>query len=70
MKDNTRLTSYLNEYLQMKRPQFAVMITGKWGCGKTYYIEHRIEEWSKAKVKTGDNAIELKPIHQTLVYTP
>lgn len=47
----------------MKRPQFAVMITGKWGCGKTYYIEHRIEEWSKAKVKTGDNAIELKPIY-------
>ena len=63
MKDNSRLTSYLNEYLQMKRPQFAVMITGKWGCGKTYYIDHRIEEWSKEKVKTDDNAIELKPIY-------
>lgn len=35
---NTLLTAYLNEYIKMAKPQFAVMITGKWGCGKTYYI--------------------------------
>lgn len=63
MNDNTRLTSYLNEYFKMDKPQFAVMITGKWGCGKTYYIEHRIEEWSKVRVKTSDDAIELRPIY-------
>ena len=63
MKDNTHLTSYLNEYLKMNTPQFAVMITGKWGCGKTFYIKNRIEEWSKDRIKTGDDSIALKPIY-------
>lgn len=63
MKDNTQLTSYLNEYLKMNTPQFAVMITGKWGCGKTFYIKNRIEEWSKDKIKTGEESIALKPIY-------
>lgn len=63
MKDNTHLTSYLNEYLIMNTPQFAVMITGKWGCGKTFYIKNCIEEWSKDKIKTGDDSIVLKPIY-------
>lgn len=63
MKDNTQLTSYLNEYLKMNSPQFAVMITGKWGCGKTFYIKNRIEEWSKDKIKTGEESIALKPIY-------
>ena len=47
----------------MNTPQFAVMITGKWGCGKTFYIKNRIEEWSKDKTKTGDDSIVLKPIY-------
>ena len=63
MKDNTMLTSYLDEYLQMDTPQFAVMITGKWGCGKTFYIKNRIEEWSRIKVKTRGDSIALKPIY-------
>lgn len=63
MKDNTHLTSYLNEYLKMNTPQFAVMITGKWGCGKTFYIKNRIEEWSKDRIKTDDDSITLKPIY-------
>ena len=63
MKDNLQLTKYLNEYIKMKKPQFAVMITGKWGCGKTYYINHRIEEWKKHKNKTDKDSIELKPIY-------
>ena len=63
MKDNTMLTSYLDEYLQMDTPQFAVMITGKWGCGKTFYIKNRIEEWNRIKVKTRGDSIALKPIY-------
>lgn len=47
----------------MNTPQFAVMITGKWGCGKTFYIKKRIEEWGKVKVKSGDDSIALKPIY-------
>jgi len=61
--DNTQLTAYLNEYIKMSRPQFAVMITGKWGCGKTYYIDGLIKQWKKAKVKTDKESIQLKPVY-------
>ena len=61
--DNAQLTAYLNEYIKMSRPQFAVMITGKWGCGKTYYIDGLIKQWEKAKVKTDKESIQLKPVY-------
>lgn len=66
MKDNTQLTTYLDEYLKMDTPQFAVMITGKWGCGKTYYIKERIKVWNKEKVSSGKDTIVLKPIYVTV----
>lgn len=61
-KDNILLISYLNEYVRMNKPQFAVMITGKWGCGKTFFIDELIRSWEKEKVKTDPNSIRLKPI--------
>lgn len=63
MSNNTQLTDYLDEYLKMTNPQFAVMISGKWGCGKTYYIKERIKEWSESMSKVSDDLIELKPIY-------
>lgn len=66
MKDNNQLTDYLEEYLKMDTPQFAVMITGKWGCGKTYYIKERINTWNKAKVRSGESIIVLKPIYVSI----
>lgn len=63
MKDNKELTTYLNEYLKMEKPQFAVMISGKWGCGKTYYIENQIIEWDKKKEKASGDSVVLKPIY-------
>lgn len=62
-KDNTLLTAYLNEYIRMTKPQFAVMITGKWGCGKTYYIDRMMDQWEKEKVRTDANSIRLKPVY-------
>lgn len=66
IKNNTLLTSYLNEYIKMTCPQFAVMITGKWGCGKTYYVDEIIKTWGKEKVKTDGDSIQLKPIYVSL----
>ncbi len=63
MKDNKHLTAYLDEYLKMDTPQFAVMITGKWGCGKTYYIKERINNWNNRKVNSEKDTIVLKPIY-------
>lgn len=65
-KNNTLLTAYLNEYIKMQKPQFAVMITGKWGCGKTYYINRVINEWRNEKVKTSKDSIILKPIYVSI----
>ena len=62
-KDNMLLTAYLNEYIKMENPQFAVMITGKWGCGKSYYIDGILKEWEKEKVKTDKDSICLKPVY-------
>lgn len=39
MNDNKELTTYLDEYLKMDKPQFAVMISGKWGFCQ---ITHRL----------------------------
>lgn len=39
------ITKYLNDYLNMDNPQYAVLIQGKWGCGKTFYINQQIEKW-------------------------
>lgn len=63
MTNSAHLTTYLDEYIKMKNPQFAVLITGKWGCGKTYYIKKRIEEWSTPIEAEDDKSIILKPIY-------
>lgn len=63
---NYRLTSYLNEYLAMPTPQFAVMITGKWGCGKTFYIKNLIGEWCNPNRNVSEESIDLRPIYISL----
>lgn len=63
---NDRLTSYLNEYLAMQAPQFAVMITGKWGCGKTYFIKNMIDKWCGSNRDVSENSIDLRPIYVSL----
>ena len=63
---NDQLTSYLNEYLTMQTPQFAVMISGKWGCGKTYYIKNMIDKWYDSDRNISTDSINLKPIYVSL----
>ena len=47
---NKHIENYLNEYLKMKSPGFAVMISGTWGCGKTYFIKDYIENNQGKKI--------------------
>lgn len=45
MNDNGHVVDYLNYYLnELKNPDYAVMITGCWGSGKTYFIKHFLFE--------------------------
>jgi len=65
---NHYLKNYINEYIQISNPQFAIMINGKWGCGKTYFIKKLIDEWNSKKKDSIENEDEilLKPIYVSL----
>ncbi len=58
---NTLILDFLNSYADNTNPQYAVMLKGKWGCGKT----HLINEWKKRFDGTADTdeEITLKPIY-------
>ncbi|MEE4253938.1 MAG: P-loop NTPase fold protein, partial [Desulfuromusa sp.] len=42
-KQNQHVEDYLDAYLKMDDVDFAVMITGAWGCGKTYFIKDYLD---------------------------
>lgn len=57
---NKHIEDYLNEYLRIEKPGFAVLIKGAWGSGKTYFVKNYIEHQLKPNNK------ELKPIYISL----
>ena len=60
------ITRYLEAYIRNPEARFAVMIAGKWGSGKTYFIKKLIESW-KSPINSGDDgSIALKPIYVSL----
>jgi hypothetical protein len=48
---NQHIEEYLNAYRKMEEFDFAVMITGPWGCGKTRFID----KYLKAKCTTQEH---------------
>lgn len=51
----------LDCYLQDVDPQYAVLLTGKWGCGKTFFVK----EWLK-EVEQRQEEYSIKPIYISL----
>lgn len=49
----------INKYIKDKDTDYAILLNGKWGCGKTYYIK----EWKNRKEKEEKN---LKIIYYSL----
>jgi len=46
---NQHITDYLKHYINPKtKPEHAVLINGKWGSGKTWFISHFIDEITSA----------------------
>ena len=41
---NEHIKKYIEYYIELDDPQYAVLLTGNWGCGKTYFIKKLIEE--------------------------
>lgn len=64
---NKEIFDFLNGYAELPSPQYAVLLRGKWGCGKTYFVKHWLAEFEESsKLPTNENSIELKPIYVSL----
>ena len=64
---NNQIFDFLNEYAKLPSPQYAVLLRGKWGCGKTYFVKNWLAEFDKSnKLPSNENSIELKPIYVSL----
>lgn len=59
---NENIVDFLNGYMVNPDPQYAVLLKGKWGCGKTHFINHWIDEYK------GKQSVEqvLEPIYVSL----
>ena len=44
---NTNIEQFLNEYMINPDPQYAVLLKGKWGCGKTHLINNWVKSYQK-----------------------
>lgn len=58
---NELISKYLSDYLLNPDPQYAVMLKGKWGCGKSFFVNKWIKEY-----KPADRKKSLKPIYVSL----
>lgn len=58
---NDLILDFFNSYTKNPDPQYAVMLKGKWGCGKTHFIK----QWKNNFDSTDDTdtQITLKPIY-------
>lgn len=58
---NENIAHYLGKYKDNPDPQYAVMLTGRWGCGKTFFINNWL---NTINVDGGDKeeVIYLRPI--------
>ena len=60
---NRKIVTFLNEYAEIPDPQYAIMLRGAWGCGKTFFIRQWMEQ-----LKNNKDADKLKwqPIYVSL----
>ena len=48
---NKHIKEFLNYYIGLPNPQYAVLLKGKWGSGKTHFINEYKKELDKNKQK-------------------
>ena len=46
---NRNILTFLNEYAEIPDPQYAIMLRGAWGCGKTFFIRQWMEQLKNNK---------------------
>ena len=60
---NETISQYLGKYMVNPDPRYAVMIKGKWGCGKSFFIQNWIKHY---KEKFNNGEVVLEPIYVSL----
>jgi hypothetical protein len=63
---NQTISDFLRTYIENPDPRYAVMLKGKWGCGKSYFISKWVEENKQHGEDYGQNDIVLEPIKISL----
>lgn len=65
---NGHVLEYLRSYLHIPDPRFAVFIHGKWGCGKSFFINKWVEEIKLNNQMEPDNeeCVVLEPVSVSL----
>ena len=61
---NNHIITSLNSYKENPDPRYALMLKGKWGCGKTYLVNQWIEDTFENPEKKDD--VVLEPIRVSL----
>lgn len=51
MEINKHIVDNLNYYLSLSSPEYAFLLFGEWGVGKTHFIDEYIENRSEEKFK-------------------
>ena len=46
---NQHINEFLDYYLNLNEPQYAVLLSGKWGSGKTFFINQVTEKYQNSK---------------------
>ncbi|WEO85030.1 P-loop NTPase fold protein [Pasteurella multocida] len=46
---NEHIEEYLDIYLTKENIEYATVLTGEWGCGKTYFIRNYIKKKENKK---------------------
>lgn len=59
---NKNILNFLNEYVEIPNPQYAIMLRGAWGCGKTFFIH----QWMKQLNNKDADKLEWQPIYVSL----
>ena len=55
---NQHIITSLNSYIKNPAPRYALMIKGKWGCGKTYLVKEWIKDTFKRPEANSDVVLE------------
>lgn len=61
---NEHIVEYLEYYVKLVNPQYAVLLIGNWGCGKTYFIKKLLDDWKETE--NSDDKVLLNPIYISL----